>query len=285
MNLWFTEDISIVPGSRVSLKISKILHSEKSDFQQIEVYETSNYGRMLVLDDVIMTTEFDEFSYHEMISHVPLFAHPDPKRVLVIGGGDGGTVREVLRHPGVEEVVMCEIDRRVAEVCEDHMPSLAGRLREKRVALEFRDGVEWVRNHPDTYDVIMVDSTDPVGLAENLFKYPFLEDCKKALKADGIMTNQAENFLLHTKIIRDFLDQGRKLFPVARYYHTNVPTYPGGLIGFTFFSKKADPFAHVKEKLTRPGYPEMVKSLRYWSPEAHEAAFVLPAETRRKLFD
>ncbi len=284
MNLWFTEDIPIVPGSRLQLQISRTLHTEESQFQKIDILETTHHGRMLLLDGIIMTTEFDEAGYHEMISHVALFAHKNPRRVLVVGGGDGGTVREVLRHPSVEEVHMCEIDRRVVEVCEEHMPALAGRLRDPRVELIYKDGVAWVEDHPDTYDAILVDSTDPVGIAENLFKYPFYESCHKALKEDGILVTQAENPLLHGSIIRDLISHGKKLFPIHRYFYTAVPTYPGGLIGFTFFSRRYDTTEHLEEKLNQPAYGKVLEELRYWTPDHQTSAFVLPAAVRRTIY-
>lgn len=285
MGLWFTEELDIVPGWRQQIGIKETLHSEKSDFQKIELFETEAYGRMLVLDNVVMCTEFDEFCYHEMISHVPLFAHPNPKSVLVVGGGDGGTVREVLKHPDVAEVHLCELDRRVVELSQEYLPSMAGRLDNPRVQIYYEDGIKWVADRKDSYDVIITDSTDPVGPAEALFQYDFYRFCRDSLREGGILVNQAENFLLHQDIIRRLIGYGKELFPVHRYYHTHVPTYPGGMIGFTFFSKGTDPFANLETRsLARSEYAAIQQQLRYWSPEMHRASFALPPSVEASLF-
>jgi len=283
MNLWFTEDLSIVPGTRAQILIKKTLHSEHTPFQRIDVFESETCGRMLALDGVIQTTEFDESSYHEMIAHVPLFSHPCPKKILIIGGGDGGTVREALKHPTVEEIHLCEIDQRVVEVCEDFIPSIAGFMRNSRVHLHFEDGAKWAKDHPETYDIIIVDSSDPIGPAEILFKYPFYESCRRALKDGGIMTAQAENFFLHTPIIRSLLESGKKLFPIYKYYYTTVPTYPGGLIGFTFFSTGPQP--QIVPATENGVYADFIKKLNYWTPEIQSKSFVLPARANRELYE
>ena len=283
MDLWFTENLEIVEGWRQQIRIARTIHSETSSFQSIDILETTNCGRMLVLDNVVMCTEFDEFSYHEMIVHTPLFAHPCPKKVLVIGGGDGGSVREALKHPSVEEVHLCEIDRRVVELCREFIPSMAGALGDPRVKIFYEDGVEFVRKFPNSYDVIVVDSTDPVGMAKALFDFDFYESSRDALREDGILINQAENFMFHADIIRKLLSFGRKLFPVYRYYFAIVPTYPGGMIGFTFFSRKHSPFEFVAEKVSDPARVALLDSLRYWSADIHQAAFALPASVKKKL--
>ncbi len=283
MNLWFTENISIVPGYRQSYQIERSIHSEVTPFQKLDILESSRYGRILLLDDVMMTTEFDEHVYHEMIAHVPLFAHPSPRKVLVIGGGDGGVIREVLKHPTVEEAHLCEIDERVVATCREHIPSIAGALGDPKVSLIYKDGVEWVNNHPDTYDVIIVDSTDPVGIAEGLFQFPFFEACHRALTQDGIMTNQAENHMVHSHIIRGMIESGRKLFPVSDYYSANVPTYPHGLIGFTFFSRKHTNTENLEAKLQHGDYL-FIDTLKYWTPELQSAAFQLPARVKKTIF-
>lgn len=282
MNLWFTEDLAIVPGTRLSVRIVAAIHAEQSPFQQISIYDTVGCGRMLTLDNVIQTTEFDEFAYHEMISHVPLFAHPDPRKVLIIGGGDGGTVREAIRHPNIERIDMCEIDRRVVELCIEHMPALSNRLNDPRVRLLYEDGAAWAKKHKNEYDVILVDSSDPIGPAEVLFREPFYRSCMDALKDDGILVTQAENFFLHPTIIREIFDFGKRLFPVHQYYYTTVPTYPGGMIGFTFFSKRYRNADNFEAKLQGPGY-DFVKNLRYWNPEIQRTAFLLPQFARENI--
>ena len=302
MDQWFTEDLEIAGGLRHQILVKKLLHSERTPFQKIEFYETRDYGRMLVLDDVINCTEFDEFCYHEMIVHPALFAHPNPKRVLVVGGGDGGCVREALKHPGVAEVHLCEIDERVVVLSQELLPSVSSALSNERVKILHLDGVAWVKEHPDFYDVIIVDSTDPIGPAQALFEFEFYQACRDALREEGILINQAENFLMHGDIIRELLSFGRKLFPICRYYYTQVPTYPGGLIGFTFFSKVRGPFdflnaqtdgpgtglapgsGGLSEKLNQKEYQETLAGMKYWTPEVMRASFVLPASVQRSLF-
>ena len=281
MNLWYTEDITIVPGSRLQVKIKETLHTEQSPYQKIDMLDTEAYGRMLLLDDVIMTTEFDEHAYHEMIMHVPLFAHPNPKRVLVIGGGDGGAVREAARHPGVEEIHMCELDERVVEVSKIYLPGHTSALSDPRVKLYYEDGFKWVQERKNTYDVIMVDSTDPVGPGEVLFQKPFYEACRDALTEDGIMTNQAENAYYHHKLIKGLVEMGGTLFPIAKWYYTIIPTYPGGHIGFTFFSKKHQPSDNLEKRVQESPF---LNELNYWSPEMQSSAFVLPAMARKNIF-
>jgi spermidine synthase len=282
MSEWFTEQLAIVPGMRAQISVEKCIASERSAFQKLEVYQTTSMGRMLVLDDVIQCTEFDEQSYHEMICHVPLFSHPNPQKVLIIGGGDGGSVRECLKHKSVTEVHLCEIDRRVVDLCVEHIPSMAGKVNDPRVHCHYEDGAAWAKNHPGTYDVIIVDSSDPIGPAEVLFQFPFYESCCNALTPDGILATQAENFLLHGKIIKELLSFGKKLFPVARYYYTQVPTYPGGMIGFTFFSRK-----HGQEDLVDSRYAASgmkPEDFRFWSPDFHKKAFTLPGAVMRDFY-
>ena len=276
--MWFTEDLSINPGIRTQLQIERVLHAEKSEFQTLEVLQTRACGRMLVLDGIIMLTEFDEHSYHEMICHVPLFSKARNGSLLVIGGGDGGALREAAKHPELSEIHLCEIDRRVVEVSREHLPFTASGFDDPRVELHFEDGAKWVREHPGTYDVIIVDSTDPIGPGKALFEFDFYRDCKSALKDGGILVTQGENFLLHTKIVRELLDHGRRLFEHVGYYHTHVPTYPGGMIGFTFLSKGPRP-----GELRDGGHEGM--ELRHWSPDLHKASFVLPGGIRKALFE
>ncbi len=273
MSLWFVENLEIAEAIKAQIPIQTHLHSEKSQFQKIDVYETVGLGRMLTLDDVIMCTDYDEMAYHEMIAHVPLFAHKDPRKVLIIGGGDGGTLREVLKHPGVEHVDMCEIDERVVRVSEEYLPQFSTGFKNPKASLHFKDGIQWVKDHKDEYDVILVDSSDPIGPAAVLFTEEFFGYCYEALKADGILVNQAENFYLHRSIIKRMLGFGGKFFPISSYYFTIVPTYPGGQIGFTFFSKQYTPFENLASRTS--GNLDEFK-FRYWTPELHRASFHLP---------
>lgn len=283
-NIWFTEDLEIVQGFRPQIRIKSVLHTEQTPYQALSILETTDLGRMMVLDGVIMLTEFDEFSYHEMIVHPALFAHPDPKRVLVIGGGDGGALREAARHPGIEALDLCELDERVVEVSKQFLPGLAAVYDEPRVRVHYMDGAQWMRENKEGYDLIVVDSTDPVGPGKVLFEEPFYRDCREALREGGVLVTQAENYFLHLSIIKELMANGRKLFPVARYYATQVPTYPGGMIGFTFLSKGTDPIAGLEAGLRRAGSEAIAGALRYWTPAVHRSAFDLPAFVEREIY-
>ncbi|MHC1585824.1 MAG: polyamine aminopropyltransferase [Candidatus Syntropharchaeia archaeon] len=268
MELWFEDKLEMERGCTLRIKINKALESIHSKIQRIDVLESRSFGKILVLDGVTMLTEYDEFCYHEMIVHVPLCVHPDPQDVLVIGGGDGGTVREVLRHD-VERVDLCEIDEKVIEVCRRHLPSVAGSFEDERVNLFFEDGAEFVKRKENEYDVIIVDSSDPEGPAEVLFKKEFYESLHRALKQDGIVVSQMESFFYHIKIIKSVFSFVKDMFPISEYYYTLVPTYPSGMIGFVFCSKKYHPILDLREERIPEG-------LRYYNERIHKASFILP---------
>lgn len=277
---WFEERLETDEGRAVRIGVTAKLACVRSPYQTIEVFDTASFGRMLVHDGVIMATERDEAHYHEMIVHVPLAVHPAPRRVLVIGGGDGGTVREVCRHAGVEEIDLCEIDEQVVSVCREYLPGLTGGFADPRVALHFADGAKWVAEHPGHYDVILVDSSDPIGPAEVLFRREFFASLHGALREDGIAVTQSESFHYHARIIGQIARFGREIFPVYRYYYTLIPTYPSGVIGFSFLSKRFDPLRDGD-----PGRLPFLADLKYYTPALHRAAFVLPAFTRAFLPD
>lgn len=283
LNLWFTENLEILPGHRAQIQVKKTLHYEKSDFQEIAFFETTRFGRMLVLDGIIQTTEYDEFGYHEMMAHVPLFSHVNPEKVLIIGGGDGGLAREVLKHPTVKEVHMCEIDRRVVDLSREYLPHHASALDDPRLQLIYDDGVKWAKEHNNEYDVMLVDSTDPVGPAEGLFQFPFYETCKDALKEDGILVTQGENMLMLGEIVKRLMDFGKKLFPVSGYYYTLVPSYPTGLLGYTYFSKKYANTDNYLDKIKKDEYKSFMDQLNFWTPELQTSMFSLPASVKRNL--
>lgn len=278
---WFVEKLNMAQHLKTQILVEQKLYSEKSEFQEIAIYQTTGFGRMLTLDDVIMCTEEDEFGYHEMISHVPMFAHKAPKTVLVIGGGDGGTVREIVRHKILQKVDMCEIDEKVVKAAQKYLPTMSNQLSNPKVNLIFKDGFEWVKTHKAHYDIIIVDSSDPVGPAEVLFKEEFIKYCFEALKEDGILVNQAEHLILFTNIIKELISYGKKYFPIYFYYNTLVPTYPGGCIGFTFFSKKYDPFENTKERWNYENIDSW--NLQFYSKNLHKASFVLPARIEKEL--
>jgi spermidine synthase len=278
MGLWFQDCIEFGHGSTLSIKVKDVLYHGRSSFQEIAILETEKMGRLLVIDGVTMLTEYDEFAYHEMISHVPLLIHPKPSRVLVIGGGDGGTVREVLKHPEVQSVHLCEIDESVVSACRQYLPSLAAGLDDPRVMIFYEDGARFIADHPKSYEIIIVDSTDPIGPGQVLFQEPFYAHMKKALTDQGIAVTQCESMYLHRPVIEGVHTFARKLYPKLGYYYTLVPTYPSGLIGFFFCSKELDPLAEIDMKRAAK-----LQDLKYYSPEIHRAAFCLPRFVREFL--
>ena len=212
LDLWFNDSPEIAHGCRIGIKIKDVLCHFRSAFQEIAVFDTERLGRMLVLDGITMLTEFDEFAYHEMIAHVPLAVHPAPQNVLVIGGGDGGTAREVLKHPDVKRVDVCEIDEDVIKVCRRYLPTLASSFDDDRVRVLFEDGARYVQEHPRCYDVIIVDSTDPVGPGQVLFQRKFYEDMKSALRDGGIAVTQCESMYFHKDVIRGVYSSVRSIY-------------------------------------------------------------------------
>lgn len=269
MDRWTTEFYRNVG---LLLKTRDVLFTERSAYQQIEIVDTVQYGRTLLLDGAVMTTERDEFVYHEMISHVPLLAHPLPRRVLIIGGGDGGTAREVLQHPQVESIAVCEIDRMVVEASRQHLPTIAAGLDDPRTQLVIGDGLDYVK-HATGIDVIIVDSTDPVGPGEGLFTRSFYQDAFAALNEDGIMVAQTESPFLSTSVIEAVYPLYREIFPIVRMYTGHVPTYPSGYWTWAFCSRRHAPDIPAS-RLTDAARIE--RRCRYYNRAIHAASFVLP---------
>lgn len=276
MNLWFTE---YTGKFAISLEVRETLFRGKSEFQDVAVLDTTDFGRVLVLDGVIMTTERDEFVYHEMIAHVPMVAHPHPRRVLVVGGGDGGAVREVLRHPSVTHVDLCEIDGMVIEQSKKWLPGIAGMLDDPRVTVHLRDAVAFVAEQTDAYDVILIDSTDPFGPGEGLFTESFYRDCLRALTADGILSAQSESpFSMQPEFTRAY-SKLFKVFPHVSCYYGAIPTYPGNIWTWSFCSKTQDPFAQLERK----DLSELEAACRYYNRDLHRGAFALPTFAKQML--
>lgn len=271
MSTWFTEKQTENFG--ITAKIKRSLHTEKTDFQQLDMLETEEWGNMLVLDDMVMTTQKDEFVYHEMVAHVPLYTHPNPKNVLVVGGGDGGVIREVLKHPKVEKATLVEIDGKVIEYSKQYLPEIAGKLEDSRVDVKVADGFMHIAESEDDYDVIMVDSTEPVGPAVNLFSKGFYEGIAKALKNDGIFVAQTDNPWFKADLIRQVYSDVKETFPITRVYTANIPTYPSGLWTFTIGSKQYDPLEVPEER-----FHDI--ETKYYTKELHKAAFALPKFVR-----
>jgi spermidine synthase len=268
------------PGQAMSLGVKKVLDHHRSLFQDVLVFESTDYGNVLVLDGVIQVTERDEFAYQEMIAHLPLFAHPDPKKVLVIGGGDGGVLREIARHPGVEEIIICEIDKDVIEVSKKYLPNLAKGFDDPRVQVKIYDGAKFMAENKDSFDVIITDSSDPVGPASVLFETPFYNAMHSSLRAGGIVCTQGECMWLHLNLIKPLVNSISGTYSTVEYAYTMLPTYPCGQIGFIVATKGR---GEVKEPSRQPD-EKTASELKYYSTEIHKAAFVLPAFAKRAIF-
>ncbi len=281
VELWFTENHT--KNVHFSIKVDKQLYTGKSEFQRIDVFESPEFGRFLTLDGYMMLTEKDEFIYHEMITHVPMSVHPHPKNVLVIGGGDGGTVREVLRYPEVESVDLVEIDEQVVEVSKEYLPQTASCLDDPRVKLYYEDGLRFIRHCSNKYDIIIVDSTDPFGPGEGLFTKEFYGNCYKALTEDGIMVNQHESPFYQEDAVAMQRAHKRiaESFPISRVYQVHIPTYPSGHWLFGFASKKYHP---VKDINVMEWMKLGIKT-RYYNPPLHLGSFALPTYVEELLRD
>ncbi len=269
---WFYEHYK--NASAIGVHTTALIHEEQSEFQKVQVFETVAHGRLLVLDDMVMLTELDEFVYHELLSHVPLCVHHDPRRVLVVGGGDGGCVRELVKHASLERIVQCEIDERVTRVCEQFIPSVASGLHDPRVELVFEDAVAYVERNPETFDVILVDSTEPIGPAEALFREPFFRSLKRALRPGGIVTAQAESPFYAPDVLASTFADYRKVFAKVSAYVGNIPTYPGGLWTFAFASDDRLPTEVQTQRI------EALGKLRYYDAVSAAGVFMAPRFVR-----
>lgn len=277
MKKFITEHQS--PYLDLTTEASEILYRGHSDFQDIVVADSKEFGRMLVLDGVFQTSVKDEFMYHESIVHIPLFLHPNPKRVLIIGGGDGGSAREAVRHPEVESVAMVDIDGKVIELSKQYFPEISKAMLEEnpKLTVTVGDGIAFMRQAENYYDVIIVDCSDPVGLGEGLFTYDFYKDTFKALKDDGIFVQQTESPFMHGKLVKDVFDCVSDIFPIARLYTAFIPLYPSGVHCFTLGSKKYDPLQWTpNRKRTFP--------TRYYNEGIQQSAFVLPNFVKDLLY-
>ena len=267
MELWYTEKQTENFG--ITAKITKTYVDEQTDFQALDMIETEEFGTMLVLDGMVMTTVKDEFVYHEMVAHPILFTHPNPEHVLVVGGGDGGVIREIMKHPKVKKAVLVDIDGKVIEYSKKYLPTIACELENPRVEVHVNDGFMHIHEHKNTYDVIMVDSTEPVGPAANLFTRGFYQGIYEALKEDGIFVAQTDNPWFKADLIQMVNRDVKEVFPIVRVYAANIPTYPSGLWTFTMGSKKYDPL-----EVDETAIPEL--DTKYYTPRLHKTAFVLP---------
>ena len=273
MEFWFSEKQT--KDVKFSIRVDRQLYSGQSEFQRIDIFESPEFGRFLTLDGYMMLTEKDEFIYHEMITHIPMAVHPKAEKVLVIGAGDGGVIRELVRYPEIKQIDLVEIDDMVVEVCRKYLPKTACCLDDERVNIRYEDGLKYIRRCENKYDLIIVDSTDPFGPGEGLFTREFYGNCYKALKEDGIMVNQHES-PFYEEDARACQRAHRNItetFPVSRVYQAHIPTYPSGHWLFGFASKKYHPLKHLREK----EWNTRGIQTRYYTTTLHKGAFYLPA--------
>ena len=280
MDLWYTENHT--DDVQFSIKVDRQLCTHQSEFQRIDIFESKEFGRILTLDGYLMVTEKDEYIYHEMITHVPLATNPDIKKVLVVGGGDGGTVRELCRYNHIEKIDMVEIDEMVVSVCKEFLPKLACSLDDKRVTIYYEDGMRFVRNAPDSqYDLIIVDSTDPFGFGEGLFTKEFYGNCFRALTDDGILVNQHESTFYdsYANSMKRAHSRIKEFFSTALVYQAHIPTYPSGHWLFGFASKKYDPRTDLKADW----WNSLGLVTQYYNTILHTGCFAIPNNVRNTL--
>ncbi len=254
----------ITPGGYgIAIKQKDILFSKQSDFQKVEVFETdSDLGRVLTLDDLMMTTEGDEWHYHEMIAHIPMMNHKCPKTVLVIGGGDGGTVR----------VVLCEIDGMVIDVCKKFLPTISCELDNPKCEILVEDAIEYIKDKKNMFDIVLIDSTDPMGPGEGLFTDEFYTNVKESLKEGGIMVAQSESPFAQAESVRKMYVQLKKVFPIVSTYTSNIPTYPGGYWAWAYCSQTVKPLSYIDEERCE----KITKTCKIYNKDYHLARFALP---------
>ncbi len=278
---WCMEELK--DRARFGVKAARCLHEENSEYQKVAVYETEFFGRVLTLDNAFMLCERDEFVYHEMLTHVPTTLHPNPQRALIIGGGDCGCVRELLKHP-FEKIVQCEIDEAVTRVCREFYPWVGEVERDRRVELLFEDGFEFIQTHrrerPDEpFDLVIIDSTDPVGAAASLFTVSFYEQILGVLSADGIVVSQTESPHWHLDTVVSIQQRFSQVFDRSALYLGWIPTYPSGMWSWTIAGRTLNPEGPLYLDRT----PRLESSCRYWNPDVQRASFQLPNFIRQAI--
>lgn len=263
----------------LTLKITEKLHEEQTPYQHIEIVETEQYGRMLVLDGVFQTSVKDEWTYHEMIAHVPLMAHPNPERVLIIGAGDGGVAREVCRHECVKQVDLCEIDGRVIDLAKEYFPTISKVLLDppEKLHVHVGDGIAFTKAVKDFYDVIIIDCSDPIGPGEGLFTREFYKSAFEALRKDGIIVQQTESPIVQQQTVHDVFVAMNDVFPIVRMFFSHVPIYPACLHSFMLASKEYDPLR------TSAQHP-CPQPMRYYNKTIQKSSFVLPNFVKDLLY-
>ena len=273
---WYTERHT--PHAGLTVEVGGRLFDAHSAYQHVEVLDTLEFGRMLLLDGCVMLTDRDEFIYHEMIAHVPLFSHGTARDILIVGGGDGGTLRECLRHKNLRSVTLVEIDGMVLDVSRRFFPAIAVGLDDPRARVVVGDGFDHLQKYAQAYDVVLVDSMDPVGAAAKLFGAEFHALVARALRPGGVTVFQTESPFYHAQVLRESCDSLRSHIAHVAPYLVSIPTYPAGVWSFTFASNDVDP------RTASPSFEgEFLARLNYFNPEVYRAAFALPAYVRRGL--
>ena len=267
MDMWLKE--SQISDPVLHYKFTETLLNKKTPFQDLTIVKSQTLGNMLLLDGIVQTTEKDEYVYHEMITHIPLFTHPNPKKVLVVGGGDGGTIREVLKHPYVEKAVLCEIDEEVIKASKEFLPTISCALDNPKCEIFIGDGIKYVHEHKNDFDIIIIDSTDPFVDAEGLFVGSFYNEIYEALTDEGIFVAQTETPFYLPEIVKQVYNDATAIFPITKLFMAAIPTYPSGYWSFTIGSKKLD-----------PAIPDLSNTIdiqtKYYTKALHKASFTLP---------
>lgn len=281
MEIWYSDNHT--DNVNFSLRINKQLYSVESEFQRIDILESVDFGKVLVADGDLMLAEKDEFIYHEMISHIPMAVHPNVKNILVIGGGDGGVVRELIKYNTVDNIDVVEIDQLLVEVCRKYLPQIAGSLDDKRVSIYNEDGLKFIRSKTDEYDLIIIDSPNPFGPGEGLFTKEFYGNCYNALHLDGIMINQNESPFYEEEAFQCQRMHKRILetFPISKVYQAHIPSYPSGHWLFGFASKKYHP---VRDLNAEKWIKKRINT-KYYQPSLHKGVFALPVYVEELLKD
>ena len=276
---WFNEEHDY-SGSSIGFRVTKKLHEEKTPFQTIAIYDTTDWGKLMTIDGCMMVSTRDNFFYHEMMSHPALYTHANPKNVVIIGGGDCGTLREVLKHKGVESAIQVEIDEQVTRLAEKYFPELCESNKDPRAQLLFIDGIKWMAEaKPESLDVIIIDSTDPIGPAEGLFNAAFYATCLKALRPDGIIVQQSESPLAHLPLLKSIRDAMKLAgFGALRTLTFPQPCYPTGWWSATLARKGGD-LATFRER----GAATKPFATQYYNAEIHKAALAMPEFLRDAL--
>jgi spermidine synthase len=261
----------------LTVGINEVLFSEETSYQKVEVLETDTWGNLMTIDGMVMLSEKDEFVYHEMLTHVGLFAHPNPERVLILGGGDGGTAREVMRHALVQHVDMVEIDEAVIRASKEFLQGV-GDWDNPKLNVRIEDGIQFVQGIEQLYDVIIIDGSDPVGPAEGLFEKEFMQACYDGLADDGVLTAQTESPWVpeyHPSMKKVFtaLDD---LYAVSKMYLAYIPLYPAGMWSFAYASKGVDPLDDATLQRAEEGLRQFGSELKYYNAEVHQGCFALP---------